>query len=43
MLGNSVMNAKMKIRITTVITAGSKFEKETTMKNPLSKSIQLIM
>lgn len=40
---NSVVNAKMKRRITRVITAGSKFEKETTMKNLLSKSIQLIM
>jgi len=36
---NSVVNVEMKIRITVVLTAGSKFEKETTMTKSLSKSI----
>lgn len=40
---NSVMNVETKIRITVVTTAGSKFEKEAKMNNPLSKSIPLIM
>lgn len=38
-----MVNVETKIRITAVITAGSKFEKEAKMNNPLSKSISLIM
>lgn len=40
---NFVVNVETKIRITALITAGSKFEKEAKMNNPLSKSIPLIM
>lgn len=43
MVRNSVVNVETKIRIIAVITAGSKFEKEVKMNNPLSKSIPLIM
>lgn len=43
MVRNFVVNVETKIRITAVITAGSKFEKEVKMNNPLSKSIPLIM